>query len=318
MPALLGSLGSPLDPGCTLGGVTRRLALAVLLALAPPTSVAAQASFTAQQRSVEATSHREAWLWAQGTNPFPPDFDPPTTIYPVNHSDSEQAPGFGSYSGSASSTPPPMLGVPDAISTAGATQTSSLAPGEIAVSGSFSTAAASAAIQEYLASINAQLQPPVPYYVGMTAATETGASHFSVDFQVTAPTPYQLGGSTTLSQSDIGSPGVPYYKRGSASVRLSSASGSLVDFTNPGCGCTMPLDYQGVLAPGSYTLEVELGGFSNAYCNLLGCVSPTMTGSLDLSLSLSGTPEVPGPSRALAALLAVALAAIGAVSARHR
>jgi hypothetical protein len=291
--------------------------LAVCAALALPAFASAQASFTSQVRSVETTSHRDVWLWEQGTNPVNPDFDPPTAGYPVDHSNEVQAPDFGSFTGTALSTTPPVVGISAPVSTASASQTSTLAPGEIAASGSFATTAHSFLVLEpAISNINALLQPPIPYWIGIADGSETAVTRFSAGFQLSAATAYHLVGSTTLSAGDIGM--VLPYKSGSASIVLSGPSGSVANLTtNYGCACTRDLDSQGVLAPGSYTLSVLVDGFSNARCDLFGCAVPSMSGSFDLSLVLADVPVVPSSSPPVVSLLALVLFASGAAALRR-
>jgi hypothetical protein len=295
------------------------VSVSVCAALVLPAFASAQATFTSQERSVETTSHRDVWLWEQGTNPVDPDFDPPAAGYPVDHSNEVQAPDFGSFTGTALSTTPPVVGISAPVSTASASQTSSLAPGEIAASGSFATTAHSFWISgPAITDINALLQPPIPYWVGGAGGMETAVTRFSVGFQLSAATAFHLVGSTTLSSGDIGM-GLPYHKSGSASIELSGPSGSVADLTTDyGCGCTRDLDSRGMLAPGSYTLSVSVNGYSDARCDLpqYACAVPSMSGSFDLGLTLAA-PVVPGFSPPGAALLALALFASGAAALRR-
>lgn len=295
-----------------------RVALAAWAALVWPALAAAQASFTTQQRTVEASSHSDLWLWAQGTNPGPPAFDPPTASYGANHSDADSAPDFNNFSASASSTAPPAVGPAAPAASASASHTSSLSPTQITASGGFTAQGDSdLASQPMLDALNALLHPPIPYFVGMLGGSEQGRSHFEVDFQVAAPTAYQLAGSLTLSPGNIGGGGLPYVAAGSGRIELIGPSGSVALLDQPvGCGCTTPLDSNGVLAPGSYTLLANVEGGTNAHCDLLGCNDPSMSGSFTLSLALPAS-VVPGPTLPLASLLAVALAATGAVALRR-
>lgn len=96
-------------------------------------------------------------------NPGPPNFDPQTAIHTLDHSDQVRAPGFGAFSETVVSSTPPVAGIVEPVSTASAAQTSTLSPGEIAASGSFSADGDAFPLDaQQLALVNGLLQPPVP------------------------------------------------------------------------------------------------------------------------------------------------------------
>ena len=298
-----------------------RALAAASASLALPALAGAQASFAAQQRKVEATSHSQLLLWEQGTNPGPPDFDPSTASFAADHADEIAAPDFGGFSEIASSVAPPAVGSVGPEASASASQTSSLDPGSITATGSFSMNADSEFItQADLAELNALLQPPIPYFVGVLQfGSETASSEFSVDFDVSVPTPYHLVGNVAHTQGTIGSVPPPRPATGFAQIELIGPSGSLAEVSLTALGGSEDLDVEGVLAPGSYTLSATGLGVTNARCDpfSITCMDPTMSGSFELSLSLTAA-VVPGPSYGLALLLAVALAATGAAVLRRQ
>jgi hypothetical protein len=295
----------------------RLAALCAGVALALPALAAAQAAYTAQERRVESASHSDLWLWEQGTNPLPPDLDPPAATPMADHADALAAPGFGPFSASASSASPPAAGSAAPAGSSSAWQTSSLAPGGVTASGSFSTAGDAEVVDApTLAALNALLLPPVPYILGLLGGTESGASGLEVEFEVGVPTPYHITGSLTLAPGFVGQ--IPHPASGSGRIELTGPSGSVELLDVPfGCGCTQELDAQGVLAPGSYTLRADVSGGTNVHCDLNGCIDRTMSGSFELELALTA-PVVPGPSRAWLSLLGVALAATAAHAVRRR
>jgi len=289
-------------------------ALAVSALLAWPALAAAQASFTSQQRFVRATSESTAMVWKQGTSPFPPNLDPPAASFTENGADETQSPGFDSFMASASSVAPAAVGpvVPDASATA--SQTSSLAPGQVTASGRFSADADSGSISApQIAALNALLQPPVPYIGGFVGSSEIAVTGFSVDFTLSEPTAYHLVGNVAHTPGTIGQ--VPHVAVGAASIELTGPSGSVASVSLTPVGGSEDLDVEGLLAPGSYTLHADGSGGAFGSCNLVACVDPTMSGSFELSLSL-GAAAVPGPSRGAVALLGCLLAAIGAAPLR--
>lgn len=297
-------------------GALRSVSIAACAAaLTLPAFASAQAVFTSQERRVRATSESEALLWEEGTNPFPPDNDPPAATYVAEHADETQAPDLGSFSESASSIAPPAVGpvVPDA--SASASQTSTLAPDSITASGTFSALADSEFIgQPDIATLNALLQPPIPYLGGIVQASESAHTAFSIDFDLNVPTPYHLVGNVAHTPGTIGQ--VPHIAAGSASIELIGPAGSVAAVSLTPVGGSEDLDALGVLAPGSYTLRAEGSGATTGRCDLVGCADPTMSGSFDLTLTLTAAP-VPGPSRGWTALLGVTLAAVAAVALRR-
>jgi hypothetical protein len=304
-----------------------RTVAAALALLALPAPVTAQASFTAQQRSVEATSQSHELLWQTGTNPFFPDFDPPTASYTANHSDDAQAPGFAGFHETASSPAPLFQGFIGPAASASTSQTSSLAANRIAASGRFSARADSYTIPQLaLTAINFTLMPPVPYNFGIIDGSETGDSQFSVQFDLAEPTPFHLTGSVAVSAMEIIPVALIPMTSSVTSISLTGPSGSVaqLDLAQPfdpfdPQPATDSLDVQGMLAPGSYTLSAHATGSAESLCFEdigLVCYHPSSSGSFQLKLLL-GSFDVPGPSRLAGALLGVALAAIGAAALRR-
>jgi hypothetical protein len=293
-----------------------------LALLALPSLGSAQVSFAAQQRSVEATSHSGGNLWATGTNPFSPDFDPATATYSADHSDDAQAPDFAGFDETASSPAPLLQGLIGPAASASASQTSSLSASLIAASGSFAADGDSYTIPPAtLNLINSFLMPPVPYNFGIIDGTEVGDSQFSVQFDVAVPTPFHLTGSISASEWQTVE-GLFGIAGASASISLTGPSGSVaaVTLSLPLTPSSDSIDESGTLAPGSYTLSANASGSAFGLCfetATFVCYDPSSSGSFDLALSLGGAPEVPGPSRLSAALLGVALAAIGAAALRR-
>ena len=279
---------------------------------------AAQATFTAQERRVEATSRSETHLWEQGTNPGPPDFDPPTASFTGDHSDATAAPDFGGFSASATSTAPPAVGTPAPAGSSTASQTSSLAASSITASGTFSAVGDSEFLDAAaVAALNALLQPPIPYVGGVLQGRETATTSFSVDFQINAPTLYHLAGNVAHTPGTIGMVPPPIPAAGTASIDLTGPSGNVASVSLTPLGGSQDLDASGVLRPGAYQLRATGTGVTNATCRIvIPCMDPTMSGSFELSLSL-GAAVVPGPSRGLAALLELVLMATGAAALRR-
>lgn len=300
----------------------RRLLVVVWLALALPSLAGAQASFTAQQRSVEATSHSSGNLWATGTNPFFPDFDGPSATYTANHADDALAPAFGSFSETATSDAPLLQGFIGPAASASGSQTSSLAPQLITASGSFAADSDSFTLsQQELDLINLFLEPPIPYNFGIVGGDENGGSSFSVSFTLAQPTPYHLVASVDISEGVLVEGVIPI-TNGVASIELTGPSGPVqaLSVLNWGGPYSDSVDATGVLPAGSYTLTADASGSAQGTCtevNIFACYTSSTTGSFDLSLSLDTPPAVPGPSRLAAALLGVALAAIGAAALRR-
>jgi hypothetical protein len=287
-----------------------------------PCPAGAQASFSAQARSLTAASQSDGLLWAQGSTPFFPDNDPPTATYTANHSDSAQAPGFGSFDDTAISTAPLIMNFIGPTASASSAQTSSLAPNLITASGSAASQANSYPIPPAtLSLINFALHPPVPYDIGAIQGLETGESQFSASFTLAQTTPYHLLGSVEAAVGVLVDGTIPI-TNGLASVRLTGPSGIVADVLvfSLAPPHSNAVDLEGVLTPGSYTLSARSWSVAQGLCNGLlsfTCYSPTNDASFDLSLSLGGTPEVPGPSNAATALLGLALMASGTLALRR-
>jgi hypothetical protein len=294
-----------------------KAALTLFVTLAWPALAAAQATFTAQDREVATESRSDLYLWQQGTNP---QTDPATATYNANDDHLTAAPDFAPFAGAVSSTAPPVVGPAVRDGNASASQTSSLAPNGITASGNASMSGDALFYfpgSEVLSAVNALLQPPVPYVFGYLDGEEVGGSSLTVTFELNEPTPYHLVGSLAAGPGNVGFPSV--FFSSSALVALSGPSGTVLSQDVFSCDCEEELDYQGVLAPGSYTLTLQASAHGDPSCDpfTLSCVTYATDAAFDVNLSLAGAPVVPGPSRGVVALLGLALAAIGAVALRR-
>lgn len=294
--------------------------------VAAPRTADAQASFTAQDRSVDATSRSLGGLWDILSSPFFPDFDPPTTTFEEVALDSASAPDLTPFSATASTVDPPLLAVsPDG--SASATQTSTLTPSLIDAAGSFSLVGHSRTLtQQELDLANAFLNPPIPYGLGLLDDEENGGSSFSVDFDVALATPYSLTGSLGISPVEFAD-GLFPITAASAAITLSGGPQGLLVFASiaqeglcdPGPCTGDTLDVQGVLQPGSYTLTAHADGSAQGLCiDIVSftCHTPTASGSFDLTLALSSTPVPALPPMAVP-LAALLLGGVGTVQLRR-
>jgi hypothetical protein len=205
-----------------------------------------------------------------------------------------------------------------------ATQTSSLAGSMVVAEASFDANSDARLLNETeLALANTYLDPPLPYVLGILSSHETGASDFSVTFEVTAPIDYTLGATVDVSATErIGDlPGFDI-TTAVASVELIGPSGSLASLSldqadhclsAEACApASDTLDASGTLAPGLYTLTASVAGSAAGGCTEVPgytpfhCFSPSANGGFDLSLSL-GAATLPALSPhglvALAAML---------------
>lgn len=294
-----------------------RAALAACIALWWPVLAAAQATFTAQEREVSTASQSDLFLWQQGTNP---QTDPATATYNANDDHQTSAPDFAPFAETVSSTAPPVVGPAVRDGDASASQTSSLGPNAITASGSASMSGNALLYfpgSEVISALNAVLQPPVPYFFGYLDGEEGGGSSLTVTFELTEPTPYHLVGSLTAGPGNVGFPSL--FFSSSALVALSGPSGTVLSQDVFSCDCEEELDYQGVLAPGSYTLTLDASAYGAPFCDpfTLSCTTYGTDAAFDVNLSLAGAPVVPGPSQGVVALLGVVLAAIGAAALRR-
>jgi hypothetical protein len=300
--------------------VTRaRVALAACAALAWPMLAAAQATFTSQVRKVETKSHSNLLLWQQGTNLEFPVEDPATVAYSLNDDHVTSAPDFTPFETEAVSTAPLRPG------RSAASQRSSLDPQAVRASARIDVSGEPLWLgAQALAAANALLHPPVPYNNGYLGGTESAISKFDAEFELSEPTPYHLVGSLAAG---FGPPGFPsLYKGTSASFKLEGPGGTVLSDQLISCACEHELDHEGVLAPGSYTLHVVGGAYITPdFCRYhQPCFAEAADAAFDVNLWLGveppvepDPPVVPGPSRGLAALLGLALAAIGVAALRR-
>jgi hypothetical protein len=307
------------------------LALAVAFGGALPAS--GQVGVTAQDRSVAASSQSRVSLWQENQNPFFPDFEAAAVSVPQTANDSEAAPGAGPFDATASTADPTVLFLAPAGS-ATASQISSLGASGSTASGSFSAVGHSRTLtQQELAFATGLLQPPVPYDFGMLTDHEQAGSDFSATFQVSSPTPYTLDATVAVSALQFIVPLVGFeITSASASVELVGPSGVVasvaieqLDF----CGVeecfpgSDSVQAEGILDPGSYTLEAHAAGSATGTCTELPgytpfeCHTSSADGSFSLSLAL-GSPPVPSFSPPGLALLAAALGALGIARCRQR
>lgn len=293
---------------------TTRAALAVCVSLWPALAFA-QATFTSQEREVETKSHSELFLWQEGTDPTTA---PATATYTANDDHLTAAPDFTPFTATVDSTAPPVVGPAVRDGDASASQTSSLAPNAITAAGSVSASGEALFLvvgSAVISALNALLQPPVPYFFGYMRGSESGRSSLAVEFELSEPTPYTLVGSLATGPGHVGFPS--QFWSSTAHVVLSGPSGTVLSREVVSCDCEQELDYQGVLAPGSYTLGLYAGSHVVPFCDLQSCYTYATNSAFDVDLSLAGAPVVPGPSRGVVALLGLALAAIGAAALRR-
>jgi hypothetical protein len=290
-----------------------RVALAACTALAWPALAVAQATYSAQEREVETTSHSELLLWQQGTDPTTA---PPNASYTANDDHLTGAPDFAPFTATVDSTAPAVVGPAVRPGAASASQTSSLQPHAIQASASVSASGeALFPAAGVITALNALLQPPVPYFFGYLHGSESGRSQLTVTFELSEPTPYILAGSLAAGP---GFPGFPsQFESSTASVYLIGPSGTVESDEAISCDCEHALDREGVLAPGSYTLFLSAGSSVAPFCDLLSCYTYATDAAFDVTLSLAGAPVVPGPSRGVVALLGLVLVALGAAALRR-
>ena len=307
--------------------------LAASLAFAA-TSVAqtsdAAVQLTGQTRSVHTESTGNAGLWVEPTT-----WLPPTLSFQQTDSDDASASDFGLFDAAVASAAPDVLIFPLTGSGA-ATQTSSLSTDAITASASTDTSTDSYwLIGPPLDLVNQQLAPPT-YIVGVENDTSVADVHFSVQFDVSAPTPYTLTGS--LGTSAVG---INYtlfgtgWSQATGSIELRNALGESVaevaidqyEFCTPLGGgeviCvpgSRPLSAQGVLAPGSYVLEARASNSAAALCaalHVLFCFDVSNSADFEVELTFESPPAVPGPAPVWLGALALALAATGLRSLRR-
>jgi len=291
-----------------------RAALGLCAVLALPALASAQATYTSQEREVETKSHSELLLWQQGTDP---STAPATATHTASDDHLTGAPDFTPFTAAVGSTAPPVVGPAVRDGDASASQTSSFSPQAITASASVS-ASGDALFPDagVISAVNAILQPPVPYFFGYLRGSESGRSQLTVEFELSEPTPYTLVGSLAAGP---GFPGFPsQFQSSTASLDLIGPGGTeILSDEVISCDCEHELDHEGVLAPGSYTLYLVAGSGVAPFCDFLSCNNYATDAAFDVSLSLAGAPVVPGPSRGLAALLGLALAAVGAAALRR-
>jgi hypothetical protein len=254
----------------------RRLLLLCPLAfaLAPP---AARASFdlTGQTRDVGVTV-------TQRTLSCSP---PPTgcsVLSTTNFSDSESAADFSPFSATASVSP---------FTTIFSTQASTLSAASLVAQGN-GTHSGSGALTT----------PPNIY----TTVESTSATLHRVGFDVDAATPYRLSGSARSTGGLSANATTRITLKTSGGAKLAE----VVAATDSNCqdqSCAvvgpLPVASYGVLAPGSYVLEVEASGAASPFYfanNLLA-----LTSTWDYAVRLDEV-QVPGLSPAGLALLAAA------------
>lgn len=273
----------------------RRLAVLVILLGLGGSAASANVSFTAQSRSVDASSESIADLWELGTNPFFPDFDPPSLTQTALNTDDVAAPDFGAFTATASTTDPGVPLVPTS-GTAAADQVSTLAGSSISATGDYDATTDAYSIgAPTLATISLFLG--TTYNFGIARDRETGRSSFSVDFDVASEQEFHLMASGSVSDTGgflIGD------TTGLVSVELRESGGPVLASLSldqmtcfPSCSDSIDLDL--ALPAGSYVLSAEAEGTATGQCLDVGggltCFTPTSTGSFELALTAA--PPVP-------------------------
>jgi hypothetical protein len=267
----------------------RRVVLALLLSLGAP-AASAELSFTAQDRSVSASSESIVDLWEVGTTPVFPDFDPPSLTQTAPTTDDDAAPGFDPYDATASSADSPVAIIAPPSGTASATQTSSLDPASISATGSFETGGDAYTLDALTLSYISSFLG-TDYDFGIARDQESGESSFSVDFEVTDGAVYHLDASVSLSPVGGFLPGDT---TGNVAVLLLDSESSFVagvSINQSECypdPCTSAVEEDITLAPGSYEIVAVATGSATGQCLDVGggitCFSPAATASFEVGL----------------------------------
>jgi hypothetical protein len=215
-------------------------------------------------------------------------YPPPTGCVvfgtPVNYSDNDSAPDFSPFSATASVSP---------FTGYAASQSSSLSASLIRAQGSGQHAGSGG------------FTPPPANRA--TATSGSSDSHFEVSFDVDAPTPIHLTGSVAATGG--------LSANSTAQILLRTSGGStiaeVVAATDPYCqdpSCfevgPFPLDYEGVLAAGSYVLEASTEGSAWPFYFAGNFIPLASTGQYQVRLAHVAVPAL-GP--AALALLALSL-----------
>jgi len=254
--------------------------LAASLALAAPVAGAAGFAFTAQSRSVSVTiTQRTLACWP-----------PPTgcsVITTTNYADSEGAPDFSPFSATASVAP---------FTAIFATQASTLSASTLVAQGN-GTHSGSGGLST----------PPNTY----ATVESTSATLHRVSFDVDAATPYRLSGSARSTGG--------LSANATTRITLKTSGGAtlaeVVAATDPNCqdpGCAtvgpLPVASYGVLAPGSYVLEVEASGAASPFYFAGSFLALTSTWDYDVRLDEVQAPAL-SPAGLALLVLALSLAA---------
>ncbi len=263
------------------GVMAWRLILTVFMFwIAPAVSHAAGLIPVAQTRSVEWSSVGEFGQYSC----FPGFGCTPVNVTPTSDGNSEAAIGFLPFTSE-------LDGIVSQTSTIGSTIVT--ASGSHTATGSASFTASG-----------------TPFVFDASSNMISSRSFFSVDFDLSEPTPFLLTGqidATGLLAASL------------ARIRLTGPGGVVIALAelegdgsclDPGCQelGTLPVNEAATLSPGSYTLEAELTGETFVLISIGTGVAAagTHTGSFDLTLLLgpSTVPALGGVAPVLAALLA--------------
>jgi hypothetical protein len=279
--------------------------LAAAIPLAAATAAADPIVPTAQERGVGVSAETIADLWADGTSPTAPTFDPPSLTQTGESEDAEAAPGFSTFHATAQRTAPGVPFVPT-TGVARAEQSSSISGDLLAASGSVVLTTDAHTLGQFaLDNLNFFLPGP-HYWLGFGRDRTSGTAHYEVAFDVAAERPYVLAGALAMSAADP----LTFFAgthAGSLLLRLTGPGGVIheVEWDQVADGCAFlgacepadfAIDESGTLAPGSYTLDVATSALALGNCgDIQGfppCWQPTSTSSFDVSLVVGGC----GPS----------------------
>lgn len=242
-------------------------------------------------------------LWDLNSNPFFPDYDPPTLPLTALATDDQAAPDFGSFDETASTLDPTLVVIAP-LGSASGSQTSSLGPSQIAATGSFSAVSHSRTLTQLeLDFANGFFNPPVPFFLGTLGDVETGESNLSASFDLERRTAFDLSASLALSPlerlegifgNEVTSGFASVTLTGPSGVVASAAINQFEDCLESPClPVFAALDVAGQLDPGSYTLDIALSGSATGICaDIIGlvCYTPTSDGSFDVTLDLGPIP----------------------------
>ena len=281
-----------------------------------------EVTLDAQQRSVEADSVSEAWLWQTGSVPLFPDFDPPTDTIDVPAANSVTATDFSPFVESAATSDPPIVILPFGGS-ASSDQDSTLSTSSIEASGSFANAADAFFLEEWvLAQAEILLMPPQPFIFGIGASQDTSSSVLEVDFTVDAPTQYELSGDLALS-APVGFATAPVLllTTAQAVLELRDSGGIPIAGTTIDQSVSVSANVADsrLLLPGSYTLVASVAGTSvGGYVDVIGLeiTAGSASGSFDATLALTPVPNVPSLPVGAVPVLWLALASLAVLRLR--